>query len=416
VTLPQNLLKVTLASTVMESFETTTGWTMWAGTVENNTTQKVYGTQSIKLVHASGVGVDMQKAITSFSMAGAKTKRFRLYVYHHTAPTAADYRMLFYSAADKSKGSYVDSGWTQGYTPVLGWNIYNVGADFAGSADGGIVAAPPAWTDLNGNDNWDTLPRVYWRLNEYVVAGQTPNTSIDLLMSVGSDQAVPAVMFMFDDCYPAVATVALPYLRAHGIRATMYLETGNVDVAGNMTTAQVASLYAAGWDLGNHSIDATDLTTLSEAEATSNLATAKAWLDTRGYTRASAHCAYPNGGYNATVQAAAAAAGCVSGRSTIYNCVLSPWPDWFAVQGRMVGNTTSLAQAKATIDNIKARGEVVPFIFHNLVVGAASSTTEWNIDDFKALVDYIVAQGVTPITVTDLYGLQSGPVTIPAVV
>lgn len=119
------------------------------------------------------------------------------------------------------------------------------------------------------------------------------------------------VLFTHDDGYTTQYTYGFGYLyTVCGKPGTIYINASN-----QFTADQLNEMYAAGWDLGNHSDDSDPLDGLTQGEVETKLSTMKDWLDTRGYTRASDHVAYPSGGYDDNVLAAMTALSMKTGRS-----------------------------------------------------------------------------------------------------
>lgn len=108
------------------------------------------------------------------------------------------------------------------------------------------------------------------------------------------------------------------------------------------------------------------------------------------------------------------AAGMASGRitSTTYSNRL-PMAQWYSGLLRAVSivNTDNLATVKGFIDNAVAGGYVAALLFHQIVT-PADTTTKWPVADFQALVDYIIAQHIQPLTITQFYALENGPLTL----
>ena len=68
-----------------------------------------------------------------------------------------------------------------------------------------------------------------------------------------------------------------------------------------MTLAQLQELYAAGWDVGNHSDSSAQLTSMTLAEAKASLIDCASYLENNGMPRAARQVAYVDGQYNDTV-------------------------------------------------------------------------------------------------------------------
>ena len=86
-------------------------------------------------------------------------------------------------------------------------------------------------------------------------------------------------------------------LAAHGMRGTYYINTGDM---WGMSWSQIHDLADAGHEIGGHTLDHADLTSLSTAEATRQVCDDRNNLIAQGFTATS--FAYPYGRNNASVQ------------------------------------------------------------------------------------------------------------------
>jgi peptidoglycan/xylan/chitin deacetylase (PgdA/CDA1 family) len=166
-----------------------------------------------------------------------------------------------------------------------------------------------------------------------------------------------------------------------------------------------------GWDFINHTTDHTALSGQSLAAQTTKIGDAQTYLNANGF-----HGDYfvqPQASRDANTDTACAN---LSIKTQTYN---NSSPYWFdlatvslqALNRFMLGNTTTLAAAKAQVDAAKANNGTVIFEGHQLVASPAT-TEQWTPQDFKDLVDYCIAQGVAIITMHDLYRLRTGPVVV----
>lgn len=108
-----------------------------------------------------------------------------------------------------------------------------------------------------------------------------------------------ALVLTFDDGYttwPSVQTV----LDARNQRATFNVQTNKIDAGGGVTTAQLAALFAAGHEIGSHTVTHASMATLTSAQRQSEWDNSKAALEAivgAGNVRT---FAYPAGSRNAT--------------------------------------------------------------------------------------------------------------------
>jgi peptidoglycan/xylan/chitin deacetylase (PgdA/CDA1 family) len=124
-----------------------------------------------------------------------------------------------------------------------------------------------------------------------------------------------AVALTFDDGYQDAFTTALPVLQRYGFTATFYIISGPIGQPGYMSWEQVAMLRDAGMEIGAHTIDHFDLTTLDPAESERQIVQSKADLEQRLGISVASFC-YPTGLYNWTIAEQARAAGFLSATTT----------------------------------------------------------------------------------------------------
>ena len=96
-------------------------------------------------------------------------------------------------------------------------------------------------------------------------------------------------------------------LAEHSMRATFYINSGAVGMPGYLNWAQLAALAADGNELGGHTVDHVNLTTLSASAAKRQIANDRDALMRHGFTVTS--FAYPYGDFNTNVEAIVQACG-----------------------------------------------------------------------------------------------------------
>ena len=210
------------------------------------------------------------------------------------------------------------------------------------------------------------------------------------------------VIFTFDDGYASIYSIAAPIMATYGIEGTAYIISSLIGGGGKMTLANIQALYAAGWDIANHTYDHADLTTLTEAQQESELSQCTSYLTTNSMSRSAYHVAYPGGTHNANTLTAMANTGMLTGRvtdsgqldpllSNMY--LLSAW----GTGGE--GSYVSLQQTKDYITNAIATGRIASIYFHDINSGNGNLSTA----DFTALCVWIQAQGYNTYTISQLY-------------
>lgn len=386
--LPQYLLTDT--GYEFESFEDVTEWVINAGAAADNPVEYRTGTQSIKMTTGVGTSATITKTLGA-PVSFTDGTRARIYFYIHDLANISTIR--FYMVATPWT-DYFETAFVilDGWPWHSGWNAVEV--------------FKSEWIDHGDWSNAITTIRVL----------VTPQPGVACSVSFDSVvvdlEGVPAFMWTFDDADDSIYTDAFPVLESRLARATFYITTDFVGLAGNVTSANLVKLDAYGWSIANHSDDITDLTTIPQAQVETKLVAARAALDGWGLTDASSHLAWPSCAFNDTTIAAAQNVSMLTARACkrpyspildAYGDQLLAWPIYLYVT-----NATSLATMTGMIDEAIADGKLVIFQCHR--VGAGGDITAAN---FEALADYIIASHVPFITAKDMYDLLSGPVTVP---
>jgi peptidoglycan/xylan/chitin deacetylase (PgdA/CDA1 family) len=383
--IPTNL--VTTEGTLLEGFETGADWTAANGAVAEDTTNFISGSKSLKVTTNEGaVTCTVTKAVTW--NINPTDIRLNYYCYDAVPSDACNgIYITMYSQENLARFYQVVV-----YPRAFGWNSFHIRlTDWA----------------QTGADTWETNPRVKFRISVLAKAGQVSTISFDsLLLDRISD---PAVLVTFDDGGASIYNTAFNYMRQKRIVGTAYLITGGA------TLSNYDAMYAEGFDLGNHTVDHVDLTTLTQEQIQTQLSGAKTALDAAGFTRASSHVAYPYGTSNATVRAAMTAESMLSGRNVTtaaFMPFVNPLNSYYSTPCLNVGTPgITLATAKGYIDTAKARGDTIIILFHTLVA-TDPAADQWLISDFYALMDYIVTSNVRTLTISEWYALQTAPIVI----
>jgi peptidoglycan/xylan/chitin deacetylase (PgdA/CDA1 family) len=124
-----------------------------------------------------------------------------------------------------------------------------------------------------------------------------------------------ALALTFDDGYEDAFTTALPVLQRYGFTATFYIISGFVGQPGYMSWEQLAALRDSGMEIGAHTIDHYDLTTLDPAESERQIVQSKIDLEHQLGISIVSFC-YPTGLYNGSIIEQTRAAGYLSATTT----------------------------------------------------------------------------------------------------
>lgn len=118
------------------------------------------------------------------------------------------------------------------------------------------------------------------------------------------------VVLTFDDGYQSNVSVALPALRRLGWPGTLYLDAAALKTPApdGIDRAGVRRLLRAGWELGSHTIDHSDLTRLSASRLRYEVAYSRTLLERTFGVRVNSFC-YPSGRRDTRVVGAVRRAG-----------------------------------------------------------------------------------------------------------
>lgn len=234
----------------------------------------------------------------------------------------------------------------------------------------------------------------------------TPTSGNDTVLEIEdvrwvSTDATPRVCFQFDDGSASTYATAYPILAANGYAGTIAIDCTNIGNSGYMTEGQVAEVYAANWELLAH--HTTQMTTLSDADALTQLTLAQDWLDTRLYTRGRDHFVWPGGWRNEAKDAIAATLFRTRrGINPAMNMVAKGHYDPYDISTLYIVKGTSAATVKAYGDRVVDRGGTVNLAFHNIVETEVANE-DWSIAKFTETVEYFASLGLTRTTYDEMF-------------
>jgi peptidoglycan/xylan/chitin deacetylase (PgdA/CDA1 family) len=220
---------------------------------------------------------------------------------------------------------------------------------------------------------------------------------------------IPAVCIFLDDTN-ASDWLAFQYMQPRNVRATAYCITDYINNSGRLTAEQMRTLDGHGWTIGNHTKTHPRLVDLTEAEIAEQIGGAITALEAVGITTGRHFC-YPENAHNATVKAIMSDLGILTGRgyAVSYNDYRMHEIDWYEVAARDCGTqNTSLEDVLGYIDSAIAEKKIAGLLFHRLVTDTPTLYT-WALSDFQAVIDYIIAQQIAPLTIEHLYHLRNEP-------
>lgn len=212
--------------------------------------------------------------------------------------------------------------------------------------------------------------------------------------------ANPSASIIFDDAHSSVQTHAVPILNAANIPAAI---AAPHDVLGTGSYMPVEELQALqnthGWEIVGHATG-NNQTADNQATVAAYLAASRSFWATNGLFVYG--WVYSGGEYGAVADNPAVrvrdlveAAGFEWARSVHEKIPASlPASDPFKLPVVYITNVDTPAQINAIVDKALAAGMWPILVFHRLVTGVPSQTTEYSVADFTAIVNHLTAQAI----------------------
>lgn len=210
------------------------------------------------------------------------------------------------------------------------------------------------------------------------------------------------ITLAFDDGPISVYENALPILRASGHKTTQYIVTDYTSFPGYMSPSQVAEMFAEGHEIGSHSLNHADLTSLTPEEINYQLAESKRILESYGFDVRS--LAYPFGYNNSLIKQLLAQNGYESGRATIEGVNVKNG-DPYALKVMSILVNTPLSAVKSEIDQALADKSWLILLFHQInYEGNKYSATP---ETLFAITNYLNQKQAEVVTVSEGVSLMN---------
>ena len=236
------------------------------------------------------------------------------------------------------------------------------------------------------------------------ISGQTqqdPNTS----NSQTTATTGPQCLIVFDDGNVAQYDIGFNYMQTKGIVGTAYVNGYNIGTDGVLTLADLKSMNAAGWIIGNHCYVHQNLLTLTNNQIIGNITENIQFLTNNGLPNGAYDLAYPGGFFDDNVMNIMASLNMQTGRT------INPEPiadvgtinNLYELPGYVVYNTTSVSTIESYVQTAVTNNQTIIILFHN--IADSSKGYDYNIqtNNFKTVINYIAASGINCINIDDLY-------------
>lgn len=351
----------------------------------NDTADFFFGTQSVKVVSLSTSGTS---AVTinglSLDFTGCDIRV--IFKYDNPAAFGSAKIMLGSGGSlnDRFEKIFLDLGSTstaQGY-PALpsDWTVLDI-----------------PWSTLGitaGTPNRASITNV--QLNVVNKAGFPVTVQFQGIAVIPNDELVKwpngVVTISMDDSYIGQWTYARPYLDKYGLRATFFPIVNSIG-GSYFTLDNLKALRDQGHEIGAHAMSSSShsagLVSPTQQQRRSELEQLRQWQADNGFNSTS--YAYPNGWWSRDA-AVDVARYYNSARLAFSNIPGSVRPeDPFRL--RAVNGATQKASLNTFVDQIKAGRSWLNVVYHDIrdTGGTSNDVTP---AEFRAFVDYCVAQGV----------------------
>ncbi len=224
------------------------------------------------------------------------------------------------------------------------------------------------------------------------------------------------VSLTFDDSDEDQYTNALPALESHDMHGTFYAISGYVGVnSGYLTVPQLQAMYAAGNEIGGHTVLHPNLTQISTAEATREICDSRDTLLNWGFPVTD--FAYPYSASSPTVEGIVKQCGYNSARedgdiTSPYGCVSGcpmaetiPPKDPYNIRApQSFQDYWSLSQIEGEVTQAEDNGGGwTVLVFHHICDNACDSYSVTP-ENFNALLSWLQTQNVSVETVAQVIG------------
>ena len=282
----------------LQDFESLSGWVQDSGTLGKDTVHVKHGTGSLMLSADAGALAKAHHDSLNWDLSSLKDG-LQVWVYLDSPEASSTYVSRFLGLRLSNNNADVS------YFELVANNNIHEGWN--------LLRLAPSDFEAHGSPSWDQpIQRVTVKVTGGADYGVT--MSVDDLRG-GVAGLGSAFLWTFDDGYENVYSMAYPYLNNLGMKGTEYIVGDWVgNTAARITTSQLDTLNDAGWAIGNHSIDHTDLTTVDQATATAKVQEGSEWLLAHAYPRAADFFAYPYNHFSESAMAALKTAGVICAR------------------------------------------------------------------------------------------------------
>jgi len=372
--------------TLLEGFEDFSEWTIVNGEAESSIDHVLQGSNSLKITSASDIVSRVQKSISTLRLRQPFLIRFYLDGDPYDVLQLDAGIMLQFSTGSAFTNfatySFVNNRLKQG------WNTYYI---------------HPSQISYEGTAR-SYSKYTYLRLRIDACATGTANIYFDSLYTL-EYKPMSYGMINFDNGYESVYTLAYPVLSALGIKATVYINSDFIGNEEHMTLSQLQELYGAGWTIGNHTTDHTNLAALAtEAAIIEKIQPCTDYLILNGMPRGAKHLAYPyTNSPTALTRTVMTNLGILTGRDAATSLYYFQNFDFYKLNNFYIQPYNSPDTVMSWVNLGIARGGGVNLLFHRIVESGANGELEYNLDNFVTIINRLYASKIKLLTIDEWY-------------
>lgn len=399
--------------------------------VSQDTTDYVYGTQSIKMVSAGngssnlatislGTPIDLSQSVLVLAF---KVDSFTPYNDFQVRLSSDNFASANF---DYFKPAY--TGASQRWVEGGKWTVITINR----GAAVGNMSSGQYLQNGTGIADYKSVNAIRFKLVDN--GGSAPVTVHLGYLSYFSRPQQGMVSMTFDDSRATHFTVAKPIMDVYRMRGTSYTIAAEIGASGAyMTQAQVKSLQQdSNWEIGAHAY--TDTTgvnahnygydSLTTHDGEIDILQLRTWLR-QNQSQGINHLALPHGQWSLNLQGISSPNPDVLGmmgkyfntvRTTYANTIETyPAANRLKLRAYVVGPTDTAATIMAMINAAIANKWWLILTFHNLVA-SPSQSTDFSISEFNSLVPQIASSGVAVKTIGEVWRMQNNTLANPQVV
>lgn len=300
-------------------------------------------------------------------------------------------------------------------TLTFGWSSLNAASGAYSISSSGVPSTTTGFTDFE-------IQAIGTAGNAYTLDVQ----AVEVIDGTAASFPNGVVSVVFDDGSDSIWNYARPNMDTYGFQGTNYVIVNNLGSAGVMTAAQNKTLQDfSGWEIGLHSYDGTvhnnRYSAYTAAQVDDDIRLGKQWLVSNGF-RGEA-IAYPGGEYQKTTDGVGidsiASRYFSTGRTILFQSGFptETFPAGMPMRMRAVSSISSTQSGASNPANLVAAGGLLDkcqlnagwliLVFHKIVTGSATVSTECSLTDFQTVMAGISSRGIPVVPVSDVMRLHA---------